>query len=324
MSLAEKRDGGNLPPNRGGKLTPAAAHQRFPFLLPPARFLSLAVEHLLVSGVHSLVMTKRIALLAAAIAVLVLLVQVFLRATPAPVEPAPRAELPPRSLATELPVTAPVDVRGSPARAASAVPEPVDVEASAPPAPDGSRRFAFFCADGNWFAVRVLDGEASVFSPSALGADMLTLTRTDTAVGARYASQDAVYWNKGDAATFELRGRVYADCAADAGRAREAEARSRGAIFRAIGNEPPWVLEISPLTLTLTSEGGRRSSEFPRREPTVVGPRTTYRSFVGTSELVVVLDRAPCNDSLSGELFDATVAVTFEGATSYGCGRAPR
>ncbi len=43
----------------------------------------------------------------------------------------------------------------------------------------------------------------------------------------------------------------------------------------------------------------------------VAGARTTYRSFAGTQELVVAIDRMPCNDTMSGELFDNTVAVTL-------------
>ena len=53
----------------------------------------------------------------------------------------------------------------------------------------------------------------------------------------------------------------------------------------------------------------------------VAGARTTYRSFAGTQELVVAIDRMPCNDTMSGELFDNTVAVTLESTTLYGCGR---
>jgi uncharacterized membrane protein len=39
---------------------------------------------------------------------------------------------------------------------------------------------------------------------------------------------------------------------------------------------------------------------------------------------IFVIDRTPCNDTMSGELFDHTVVLTFEGTTVYGCGRNPR
>ena len=50
--------------------------------------------------------------------------------------------------------------------------------------------------------------------------------------------------------------------------------------------------------------------------PTVAGARTTYRSFVGTQELVVVIDAIPCNDTVSGERFESTATVTGMFSTS--------
>ncbi len=131
----------------------------------------------------------------------------------------------------------------------------------------------------------------------------------------------SLYWSRGGLATFEIRGRSFADCTSSPGAAPSAEVRGRSANFRARGNEPSWILEISPQQLTVITDLGERRTEFPYRDPTVAGARTTYRSFVGTQELVVAIDRAPCSDTMSGELFDSTVTVTFEGATLYGCGR---
>jgi len=202
--------------------------------------------------------------------------------------------------------------------------EPPNVASDEPPlaaAPDGARRFMFDCGNGVIFAVRTVPGEATVFSPQILGADSLTLPQTEVASGARYAAGASVFWSRGGVATFEIRGQSFVDCTSNPGAARSAESRSRGATFRALGNEPSWVLEISPQQLTLTTELGTRRTEFPHRDPMVAGARTIYRSFAGTQELVVAIDRVPCNDTMSGELFDNTVAVTLESTTLYGCGR---
>ena len=75
--------------------------------------------------------------------------------------------------------------------------------------------------------------------------------------------------------------------------------------------------------IELALELGTRRIEFPYREPTVSGARATYRTFSGTQELLVVLERVPCNDTMSGEAFEATVTVTFENRTLYGCGQPP-
>jgi uncharacterized membrane protein len=139
----------------------------------------------------------------------------------------------------------------------------------------------------------------------------------------RYESSDASYWSKGGLATFELRGRAYADCTSNPGAATTAEALRRGVMFRARGNEPSWLLEISQQQITLTTELGARHTDFPYREPTIAGARTTYRTFAGTQEILVVIDRMRCNDSMSGEPFESAVTVTFENATLYGCGQPP-
>jgi uncharacterized membrane protein len=103
--------------------------------------------------------------------------------------------------------------------------------------------------------------------------------------------------------------------------APEDDARRRGVTFRARGNEPSWLLEISYERIGIALELGVRRIEFPHRGSTVSGARTAYRTFSGTQELNVVVDQVPCNDKMSGERFESTVTVTFEHRTYYGCGQ---
>jgi uncharacterized membrane protein len=210
-----------------------------------------------------------------------------------------------------------------PAAPADAVATPPANADSPPAAADGSRRFMFDCGNGVTFAVRIVPGEATLFSPQALGAEVIRLPQAAAASGARYAANGVSYWNKGGLATFEIRERTFADCTSNPGAAQTAEARRRGATFRAHGNNPAWLLEITSDNIELALERDTRRLEFPYRAPAVAGTRTTYRSFVGTEALVVVIDALRCNDTLSGEQFESTVTVMFEGATLYGCGRAP-
>jgi uncharacterized membrane protein len=249
-----------------------------------------------------------------------------------PAPPAPRAA--PRD-------PAPTPPPGTADATADRAPEPTAAADAAAPAraPDGSRRFMFDCGNGVIFAVRTVPGEATLFSPQALGAEVITLPQIDAgrdargratqgavaeaASGARYASGDVSFSSRGGLATFEIRGRTFADCTSSPGAAQTAEARRRGVTFRARGNEPAWLLEMSQERIELALELGTRRIDFPYREPTVSGARTTYRAFSGTQELLVVLDRVPCNDTMSGEAFETTVTVTFENRTLYGCGQAP-
>jgi uncharacterized membrane protein/membrane-bound inhibitor of C-type lysozyme len=269
---------------------------------------------------------------AAVAVVLVLAVQLVLREpADAPTDATTRREQLPAVDASPEPDVQPTPLpapstdleRPEPLRAAASdAAEEVDAGDSVRASQAASRRFMYRCANGPTFGVAVRGDRAMVFTVNDLGGGSLTLVQTEAASGERYAAGDTVYWNKGDVATFEIDGQVFADCASDPGMTFEGEARRRGATFVARGNEPSWNLEITRDRLELAAQG--RRLEFPLRSPTVVGPRTTYRTFLGTQELVVVLDRGACNDSVSGELFDHAVTVTFEGTTVYGCGRAPR
>jgi len=275
--------------------------------------------------------TKRLTVWALGVVAIALAAQLLMRARApgdeTPVDSTPRLAVAVPSDATQDSPPPAQNARAARGPEPAAAAESVDTRpagADSPPAAaDGSRRFMFDCGSGVTFAVRVVPGEATLFSPRALGAEVVRLPQVNAASGARYAEGGVSYWNKGGLATFEIRERTFADCTSNPGAAQTAEARRRGATFRAHGNAPSWLLEITSDSIELALERDTRRVEFPYRAPAVAGTRTTYRSFVGTEELVVVIDALRCNDTLSGEQFESTATVTFEGLTLYGCGRAP-
>jgi uncharacterized membrane protein/membrane-bound inhibitor of C-type lysozyme len=236
------------------------------------------------------------------------------------VAPAPVAPVAPKA-AREAELAGPPPAQSS----ASESRPPAAAPTAAAGSPGNERRFVFDCGNGVVFDVRTAHGEATLSSPQALGAERITLPQVPAASGARYAEGGVSYSNSGGLATFELRDRVFADCTSNPGAAPTAASLRRGVAFRARGNQPSWQLEISHERIELVTEAADGTSrlDFPYREPTVAGARTTYRSFVGTQELLVVIDRAPCNDTASGEAFESAVTVTFDNATRYGCGQPP-
>jgi uncharacterized membrane protein len=283
-------------------------------------------------------MLKRVSVWAAVAVVLVLAVQFALRSRPPQVEAAGSGE-PPRHdpPAVDLPEPK-LPPSSPPPTAAPERAERAEAVANNQPAVtlgdartgegllgDGSRRFMFRCADGNVFTVRAVANEANVSSPTVLGSEVLTLPQTDAASGvAVYAQADAALRIEGNAATLDIRGHTFADCTSDTLAAVAAMVNRGGVVFGASGHEPTWLLSVSLDKIELaTDDGERRVTAFPYREPTIGATRSTYRTFVGTQELFVVIDRVPCNDTLSGRPFNATVAVTFDGATLYGCGGFP-
>jgi putative lipoprotein len=100
-----------------------------------------------------------------------------------------------------------------------------------------------------------------------------------------------------------------------------ADAARRGIKFRALGNEPSWVLEVTDKQLTMITDLGERRTEFPLAKPVMKGETTIWRSAGAGEGLVAVVQRARCVDGMSGEEFEASAAATFEGQTYRGCGR---
>lgn len=102
-------------------------------------------------------------------------------------------------------------------------------------------------------------------------------------------------------------------------------AAARGVDFRAVGNEPGWFLELEDgVQIVLVTDYGRRRYEAPAPEPVVdeAARQVTFRTESRGQGMVVTLAPGPCEDTMSGEVFDTTVTVTIAGETLRGCGRA--
>lgn len=99
-------------------------------------------------------------------------------------------------------------------------------------------------------------------------------------------------------------------------------AKLRGVAFRAIGQEPGWLLEVTngEEILIVTDYGMERKS-LPYIEPREdkAARKTVFQIDADTS---VLIEGKPCTDSMSGESFQTTVTVTLGGKSYKGCGRA--
>jgi uncharacterized membrane protein len=111
----------------------------------------------------------------------------------------------------------------------------------------------------------------------------------------------------------------------DRARAIWAEARARGVTFRGVGQEPGWHLELfeGDSMVFVTDYGERRVSAawpVPRIEA-ATGRVLLEGRAAANGPLAVGLERRPCHDSMSGQPFEFTVAVTLDGIVHDGCGR---
>ena len=99
-------------------------------------------------------------------------------------------------------------------------------------------------------------------------------------------------------------------------------ARLRGVAFRAIGQEPGWLLEIiNGEGILLVTDYGKNRKSLPYVQPQEdKAARKTV--FLLDDSSSVLIEGKPCTDSMSGESFEVTVTVTQGEKTLQGCGRA--
>jgi putative lipoprotein len=197
------------------------------------------------------------------------------------------------------------------------------VRESEPPAaaaaPEVGRTFVFDCDGDVSFTIRTGPGEVALWLPAALGGAYRVLSLAMSASGARYVEGDIELWNKGDLATFDVAGRRFVDCRSNPAKVPWADAARRGVQFRALGNEPSWYVEVLNDRFAIVTELGTQRVELPYAAPVVDGATTTYRG--SGSPVTVEVERRACNDTMSGEAFEASATVTLEDRVLTGCGR---
>jgi uncharacterized membrane protein len=99
-------------------------------------------------------------------------------------------------------------------------------------------------------------------------------------------------------------------------------AKLRGVAFRAIGQEPGWLLEITngEEILVVTNYGQTKESyAYVEPQEDKAARETVFQIDADTR---VLIEGKPCTDSMSGESFEVTVTVALDGETLQGCGRA--
>lgn len=176
------------------------------------------------------------------------------------------------------------------------------------------------CPDGAEFVVRIQDDVAWVFAAS----QTLSLPRVRAASGARFEKGGSSYWSKGEEAMIDTGGETHHGCRNNPRRAVWEHAKLNGVDFRATGNEPGWVLEISERTkIRYVGDYGRQIVELTSAPPQVNagGREARYEARDDEHYLRVLIEGQSCNDTMSGEAFPARVTVTVDGRTVTGCGR---
>jgi putative lipoprotein len=202
----------------------------------------------------------------------------------------------------------------SPAHAPDAAPPAAD-----PPPEDGAAdRIVYRCPDGYAFTVIPHERGVSLMLPERT----LELPPAPGASGTRFEGEGIVYRTHGDEASLATPSASRTGCVGQPADGPWEAARLRGVDYRAVGQEPGWAVEIHEgVEIRFETDYGETRATAPAPAPQVDGGRRTYRARTAAHEIIVQIDRTPCEDSMSGEPFPTTATVWLDGREHLGCGR---
>jgi membrane-bound inhibitor of C-type lysozyme/uncharacterized membrane protein len=181
------------------------------------------------------------------------------------------------------------------------------------------RAYVWQCAEGQEFVMRNLLRERAI--TIALQDGEHRLDQTVSASGVRYAdaSENIVFWTKGETATLQLKGAAAVSCQERRAASLREDARLRGVIYRALGNEPGWVLEIGPQTRLdwVTGYGAERHA-FAESTAAISTGGISYTASQDSKAIRVTIRAERCVDD--GDVtYDYTALVEFNGTPLRGC-----
>ena len=130
-----------------------------------------------------------------------------------------------------------------------------------------------------------------------------------------------VFWTKGSTATLERQGASPVQCEERRADSLREDARARGVVYRALGNEPGWVLEAGPAgRLSWTTNFGQDRFDFEQAQAAIAPDGTTvYTAQQGEVSIRASIKAERCVDDGDVE-FDHVVTVESGGQTLRGCG----
>ena len=181
--------------------------------------------------------------------------------------------------------------------------------------------FVYECPNDFSFVARIESEKAWLFLPDGT----INLAQVQSASGTKYSNESDTFWIKGDEAIIETSEDKHTDCRNNRAKAIWEHAKLNGADFRAIGNEPGWHMEISnKQDILLVTDYGQQTYQFTsaiiKSKP---HDRTTsYHAQSNGNNVEIVIKGIPCQDSMSGEAFSATVSVLVNNMRYMGCGKA--
>jgi uncharacterized membrane protein len=211
----------------------------------------------------------------------------------------------------------------TPAQTATIPPDAVDAKAPgsatpAPQSPAGDDTAHWQCGEVLVDARTVGDSMQLRFSGRRL-----TLPHAESLAGVRHA--DAAgneFMRQGDGAVLILAGEDQRDCTRSERASPWTEAAARGITYRAVGNEPGWLVEVGSgddPSLHAVLDYGERTLDLARVTGISSTPGYGGQLADGT-DVVLRTRREPCRDGMSGEAFETSAVLTVGSKAYRGCG----
>ena len=159
--------------------------------------------------------------------------------------------------------------------------------------------------------------------PASFGGGTRHLASARAASGAKYEGDAAMVWSKGSSATVNIDGRRLETCTI-APQVERQDEHPPGLQFRAVGQEPGWIVEVTDDSLRFAWAYGQREVTTSRFSTDADDERILYGADTDRGPLRVVVRPQYCTDPMSGRLFSHTVTVTLAGDSHTGCGHPVR
>ncbi|SHO46837.1 MliC family protein [Desulfopila aestuarii] len=193
-----------------------------------------------------------------------------------------------------------------------------------PSSPDSSvitqQTYYYNCPGSPDIPVSIKDDVAWIFLPGKT----INLPHVRSGSGAKYSDGINTFWSKGEEAYFQTETGKIPNCRNNRRLAIWEHAKLTGVDFRAVGNEPGWMLELRPYYINYMGDYGETRQTFVRPEPESDREerQTVFRVDNGSDRMTIILKGKECFDTMSGEKYETTVIIRQYGNRLQGCGKA--
>ena len=176
--------------------------------------------------------------------------------------------------------------------------------------------FVYNCNEGYHFVAEVQTAEAWLFLPNKT----LKLLRDDNE-HQTYSAEGVSYRYKGAEADLSMAKNSY-HCQNDGIAATFERAKFEGVAFRAIGNEPGWILNIMPDNkVVFITNLGKDKIHFKVEKQVSDKNSIEYRLRSNHNLLFLRIESRVCKDTMADREYESSVYLNFDGNELRGCGK---